>query len=91
MNITVTFAMPLPEGSEPFLDIIARTHGWTEQSDSTAAVHLCESVCKPQVAALFRSLVGNAISSYLGLSGQAQLQAILEQYDALHSVTATIE
>ena len=91
MNITVTFAMPLPEGFEPFMDIIAKTHGWSEQTDIRAAVYLCESVCKPQVSALFRVIVGNAISSYLGLSGQAQLNAILEQYDALHSVTAEIE
>lgn len=91
MNITVTFTMPLPEGFEPFLDIIARTHGWTEQSSSSAASYLCDNVCRPQVSALFRSIVGNAISSFLGLSGQEQLQAILKQYDALHSVTAEIE
>jgi hypothetical protein len=91
MNITVTFAMPLPEGFEPFMDIIAKTHGWSVQSDISAAVYLCESVCKPQVSALFRVIVSNAISSYLGLSGQEQLNAILEQYDTLHTVTAEIE
>lgn len=82
--------MPLPEGFEPYLDIIAKFYGWTDQSDTSAAAYLCEHVCEPQVSDLFRSIIGHAISTYVGLAGQAQTEVILQQYDALHSVTAEI-
>jgi hypothetical protein len=91
MKITATFEMPLPEGFEPYMDIIARTHGWSGAQGTSAAGFLCENVCKPQVSSLFRVLIGNALSHYFGLAGQEQVSVILGQYDQLHTVAATVE
>ena len=88
MKLTVTFEMPLPEGFEPYLDIIAKTHGWSKSSEQTAIEFVCESVCKPQVSSLFSAIIANAISGYLGLSGSEQLKKILATYNTIHTVTA---
>jgi hypothetical protein len=90
MKLTVTFEMPLPEGFEPYLDIIAKTHGWSESSEQTAIDFVCENVCKPQVSSMFSAIIANAISGYLGLSGSEQVKEILATYHALHTVEAEI-
>jgi hypothetical protein len=90
MKLTVTFEMPMPEGFEPYLDIIAKTHGWSASSEQTAIDFVCESVCKPQVSSLFSAVIANAISGYLGLSGSEQVKDILAAYNELHTVKAEI-
>jgi hypothetical protein len=90
MKLTVTFEMPMPEGFEPYLDIIAKTHGWSESSEQTAIEFVCENVCKPQVSSLFSAIIANAISGYLGVSGSEQVKEILGAYHTLHTVEAKI-
>lgn len=90
MKVTVQFELPLPEGFEPYLQIIAKTHGWSESSDLTVSQYICENVCKPQVSSLFSAIIANAISGYLGISGSEQVRDILLAYNQLHTVTAEI-
>lgn len=90
MKVTVQFQLPLPEGFEPYLQIIAKTHGWSEGSELSVAEYICENVCKPQVSSLFSAIIANAISGYLGLSGSEQVKEILAAYHELHTITAEI-
>jgi hypothetical protein len=90
MKVSVQFELPLPEGFEPYLQIIAKTHGWSEGSELTVNEYVCENVCKPQVSSLFSAIIANAISGYLGLSGSEQVKDILLAYNQLHTVTAEI-
>jgi hypothetical protein len=90
MKVSVQFELPLPEGFEPYLQIIAKTHGWSEGSELTVNKYVCENVCKPQVSSLFSAIIANAISGYLGLSGSEQVKDILLAYNQLHTVTAEI-
>jgi hypothetical protein len=90
MKVTVQFELPLPEGFEPYLEIIAKTHGWTEGSELNVADYICENVCKPQMSSLFSAIIANAISAYLGISGSDQVKEILSTYHQLHTVTANI-
>ena len=90
MKVAVRFELSLPEGFEPYLQIIAKTHGWTEGSELSVADYVCENVCKPQVSSLFSAIIANAISAYLGISGSDQVQEILSAYHQLHTVTAEI-
>jgi len=89
-KVRIVFEMPLPEGYEPYLDIIAKTYGWSASSEQTAIDFVCENVCKTQVSSLFSTLIANAITGYLGLSGSEQLKEILAAYHALHTVEAEI-
>lgn len=90
IKVQIIFEMPLPEGFEPYLDIIAKTYGWSASSEQTAINFVCENVCKPQVSSLFSTVIANAITGYLGLSGSEQLKEILSAYHQLHTVTAEI-
>lgn len=90
MKVTVQFELPLPEGFEPYLQIIAKTHGWSEASELNVNQYVCENVCKPQVSSLFSAVIANAISAYLGISGSDQVKEILAAYQQLHTVTAEI-
>jgi len=90
MKVSVQFELPLPEGFEPYLQIIAKTHGWSEGSELSVTDYICENVCKPQVSSLFSAIIANAISGYLGLSGSEQVKDILLAYNQLHTVTAEI-
>jgi hypothetical protein len=90
MKLQVTFEMPLPEGSAPFIEAIALTHGWTTGSEVTAHEFICKSICEPQVSALFSSLIYGALSTYYGISGAAQLNEVIEQYKQTHLVSATV-
>jgi hypothetical protein len=90
MKLQVTFEMPLPEGSGPFIEVIAKTHGWAPGSEVTADEFICKSICEPQVSALFSSLIYGALSAYYGISGAAQLHEVIEQYKQTHSVSAIV-
>lgn len=90
MKVKVQFEMPLPEGFGPYLEIIAKTHGWSESSEMAVADYVCENVCKPQVSSLFSTIIANAIAGYLGISGAEQVKEILAAYHQLHTVTAEI-
>jgi hypothetical protein len=90
MKVTVQFELPLPEGFEPYLQIIAKTHGWTEGAELSVADYICKNVCEPQVSSLFSAIIVNAISAYLGISGSDQVKEILSAYHQLHTVTAEI-
>ena len=89
IKLQIIFEMPLPEGFEPYLDIIAKTYGWSASSEQTAINFVCENVCKPQVSSLFSVIISNAVSGYLGTSGAEQVQQIIATYNELHTVTAT--
>ena len=88
MKVKVQFEMPLPEGFEPYLEVIARAHGY--QGDGSSQQFICQGVCQPQVSALFRSLIVNALTPYFGLAGQAQIEAVESHYAANHTVVADI-
>jgi hypothetical protein len=90
MKLQVAFEMQLPEGYEPYLEIIAKTHGWSEGLGVTATSYVCQSVCEKQVSALFSSIISGALSAYYGLSGAAQVDAIIEQYQQGHAVAANL-
>jgi len=90
MKLQVTFNMPLPEGYEPFLEVIAKTHGWSEATGESAASYVCSEVCKPQVSVLFEALIKGALSPYFGSSGASQVEQIVGHYRASHEVSADI-
>jgi hypothetical protein len=89
MKLQVVFEMPMPEGFEPYLTIIAKTHGWSEESGVTEIEYVCKEICEPQVSSLFSVIISNAVSGYLGTSGAEQVQQIIATYNELHTVTAT--
>lgn len=88
MKLKVQFEMPLPEGFEPYLEVIARAHGY--QGNGSSEQFICQEVCQSQVSALFRSLIVNALIPYFGFAGLAQVEAVEAQYSLGHSVTAEI-
>lgn len=88
MKLRVTFEMPLPDGFEPYLEVIARAHGY--QGDGSSQQFICKEVCQPQVSALFRALIVNALTPYFGIAGQSQVALVEEQYSLGHTVTADI-
>lgn len=90
MKLKVTFEMPLQDGSDPFIEVIAKIHGWTPGGDVSAKEYICKSICEPQVSWLFRSLINGALSAYYGVSGEAQLAGVVEEYNRTHSVSAEI-
>lgn len=92
MKLSIKFELPLPDGYEPFLQVIAEMHGYSEANYPGVSVSefICKNICKPQVSALFHRLINNALSPYFGIAGRQQVEAINKQYDALHSVTAEI-
>jgi len=90
MKVKVQFELPLPEGFGPYLQIIAKIHGWSEASEMTPEAYVCENVCKPQVSSLFSAIIANAIAGYLGISGSEQVKDILATYNQIHTVTAEI-
>ena len=92
MKVKVQFEMPLPEGFEPFLKVIAETHGYSEAAypDKSVEQFICEGVCAPQVSNLFSGLIVNALTPYFGIAGKEQVDAVQAAYQQLHSVTAEI-
>ena len=92
MKVKVQFEMPLPEGFEPFLKVIAETHGYSEAAypDKSVEQFICEDVCAPQVSNLFRVIIINALTPYFGIAGKEQVDAVQAAYQQLHSVTAEI-
>ena len=92
MKLQVVFELPLPQGYEPFLKIIAETHGYSESacSDTTVETFVCKNVCELQITQLFANLIQNALNPYFGLVGRDQVQAILSQYTNTSSILANI-
>lgn len=91
MKLRVTFELPLPPETQPYLGIIAKVFGYSPSlHEMTPEAFVCKEVCEPQVSALFRTMITNALSSYLGLAGADQVSQVQAQYDATHSVTADI-
>ena len=88
MKLKVQFEMPLPEGFEPYLEVIARVHGY--QGDGNPQQFICQEVCQPQVSALFRALIVNALTPYFVIAGRQQVEAIEGQYATTHAVVANI-
>lgn len=88
MKLKVVFELPMPEGFEPYLTIIAKTHGWLEDSGQSQEAFICENICKPQISTLFSAIINNAISGYLGISGAEQVKDIIATYNQIHTVTA---
>ena len=88
MKVKVQFEMPLPQGFEPYLEVIAKAHGY--QGQGSLEQFICQEVCQPQVSALFRSLIVNALIPYFGFAGLAQVEAVEAQYSLGHTVTAEI-
>jgi hypothetical protein len=88
MKLKVQFEMPLPEGFEPYLEVIARAHGY--QGNGSSEQFICQEVCQPQASALFRSLIVNALTPYFGIAGQSQVAIVEEQYSLSHTVVADI-
>lgn len=92
MKVKVQFEMPLPEGFEPFLKVIAETHGYVESTDGGPSMNdfICKEICEKQVSSLFRNLIVNALTPYFGIAGREQVQAVEDSYMAMHSVVADI-
>lgn len=92
MKLRVTFELPLPEGYEPFLRVIAEMHGYSEANCPGVSVSdfICKNICEPQVSALFHSLINNALSPYFGIAGRQQVEAIEGQYATTHAVVANM-
>ncbi|NBT57468.1 hypothetical protein EBT16_01675 [bacterium] len=92
MKLKVQFEMPLPEGFEPFLKVIAEIHGYSEAAypDKSVEQFICEGVCAPQVSNLFRIIVTNALTPYFGIAGKEQVDTVLTVYQQSHAVTAEI-
>ena len=92
MKLKVQFEMPLPEGFEPYLEVIAKAHGYSgpEASGLSPEQFICQEVCQPQVSALFRSLIVNALIPHFGFAGLAQVEAVEAQYSLSHTVVADI-
>jgi hypothetical protein len=90
MKLQVTFNMPLPEGYEPFLEVIAKTHGWSEATGVTVTEYIRSQVCQPQVSALFEGLIKGALYPFFGSAGAAQVEQIVDHYRAYHQVSADI-
>ena len=90
MKLRVTFELPLPEGFEPFLQVIAEAHGYTMEEDKTAMQYICQNVCCPQVSALFQTLITSALHPYFGMAGRDQINAVQANYVENHTVSAEI-
>lgn len=91
MKLRVTFELPLPPETQPYLGMIAKVFGYSPAvHEMSPEAFVCKQVCEPQVSALFRSLVTSALSSYLGIAGADQVAEVQAQYDATHSATADI-
>lgn len=92
MKIEVNFEMPLPEGFEPFLQIIAEAHGYSQAlyPDKTVEQFICDNVCAPQVVALMKSLAVNPLVPYFGIAQLDKIEAVRNVFDETHSVTAQI-
>lgn len=81
MKLSVKFDLPLPEGAEEFIRIIARVHGISseELSDITDGL---EKVCEEQTKALFYNLTISALSAYLGFAGGETIEKIRNHFEA---------
>lgn len=92
MKLRVTFEMPLPAGFEPFLKVIAETHGYstTEYPELTPEQFILTHVCCPQVSGLFKAIITNALSPYFGVAGRNKVDEVQDVYDETHSVIADI-
>lgn len=92
MKVKVQFEMPLPEGFEPFLKVIAETHGYSEAAypDKSIEQFICQNVCQSQVSNLFRLIIANALTPYFGVAGKEQVDTVLTVYQQAHTVTAEI-
>lgn len=90
MNIKAFFEMPLPEGSEPFMMLIAKSHGFNPSGELTLNEFLTKEVCEKQISSLFRAIIRNALEGQLGISGTEQINNILAAYDASHKSSAII-
>jgi hypothetical protein len=92
MKARIVFELPLPEGFEPYLEVIAKVHGYseTEFPNVTAGDYLLKQVCTAAVAAMFQTMITNALSVYYGLAGEEQVKAIQAQYMDTHTVVAEI-
>lgn len=92
MKLRVTFELPLPEGYEPFLRVVAEMHGYSEANFPGVGVSefVCKNICEPQVSALFHSLINNALSPYFGIAGRQQVEEVQSLYADTHSVVADI-
>lgn len=90
MKVSVSFELPLPEGFEPYLLLIAKSHGYVEGGETSLEDFICREVCEKQVSSLFRTLVKSALGGQLGIVGQPQIAVIEQSFDALHSVSASI-
>jgi len=88
MKLKVQFEMPLPDGFEPYLEVIAKAHGY--QGQGSPEQFICQEVCQPQVSALFKGLMLNALIPYFGFAGLSQVEAVEAEYVASHSVVADI-
>jgi|LakMenE01Jun11ns_1017448.scaffolds.fasta_scaffold9877632_2 hypothetical protein len=92
MKIRVTFEMPLPEGFEPFLLVIAETHGYSasQYPDLTPEQFVLAHVCCPQVSTLFKTIITSALSPYFGIVGKEQVEQVQSVYENTHTVVADI-
>lgn len=88
MKVQVFFEMPLPAESEPYLELIAKAHGFVPGGDTSRNDFIRREVCEKQVSELFRTLIVNALSAQLGLSGSDQIATIEATYRADHKVSA---
>lgn len=88
MKVQVFFEMPLPAESDPYLELIAKAHGYVHGGETTRNEFILREVCEKQVSELFRTLIVNALSAQLGLSGSAQINVIEATYRADHKVSA---
>lgn len=91
MKIKLQFELPLPEGFEPFLRVIAETHGYRgSESEISAEDFVCQKICVPQVDSLFRTLITNALAPYFGLAAQDKVDSVLAAYEQQRVVTAAM-
>jgi hypothetical protein len=89
MKLSVTFDLPLPEGAEEFIRVIAKVHGISsdELSDITDGL---ETVCEEQTKALFYNLTISALSAYLGFAGAQTIEQIRAHFETAAEISATL-
>ena len=88
MKVQVSFELQVPAESGPYLELIAKAHGYVPSPGVSVTDFLMREVCEKQVSELFRGLIINSLHAQLGLSGAEQVAAVEEAYRAGHQVSA---
>lgn len=93
MKMRVTFELPLPESSNIYFEILAKTHGYiATQTDETAMEFVLNKICCKQVSSLFHNLIVDGLAAFYGSERQNIVEQICTIYQKTHSVIAeTVE